>query len=161
MLAAKNAHALACVEAVARGGMMLVPKRYPAMSPDTDAWKHIDSTTFVMGFAKVYGYDAVTRASRIIAESWPQSYEARKYLVMGAVFRMVGEFPDMDDDRAIAKFRQVPAISIEQEAKKSKSLNSSGGVQFLLSLYNRGKRKRLETDLGVKGSSRDEIKPAE
>lgn len=149
LLAAKNDHALKCVEAVKAGGMLLVPKRYPSMSADCDGWRHIDSTSFVMGFARVYGYEAVTRACRMISESWPQSWEARKYFVVGAVFRIVGEFPDLDDDRAIAKFKQVPALTVEQEAKKARSLKSSGGLQFLLSLYNKGKRNKLTTEVGV------------
>ena len=48
----------------------------------------------------------------------------------------------LDDDRAIMHFRKLPAIRVEQEARKAASFKSSGAVPFLVGIYN----KKLKTN---------------
>jgi hypothetical protein len=149
LLAAKNAHALACVEAVKAGGMLLVWARHPINETHLEndiVWRQIEHTSFVMGYAQAYGYELVTRACRIMSESWPKSPDVRRWTVVGAVFRLLADHPDIDDDRAIRQFRLMPAISIDQYAKKeakTSSVKASGATPLLLKLYNKGKRKRI------------------
>jgi hypothetical protein len=149
LLAAKNAHALACVEAVKAGGMLLVWARHPIKEAHLDndiVWRQIEHTSFVMGYAQAYGYELVTRACRIISESWPKSPDARRWTVVGAVFRLISDHPEIDDDRAIRQFRLMPAVSVDQYAKKeakTSSVKASGATPFLLKLYNKGKRKKI------------------
>jgi hypothetical protein len=143
LVAAKNPHVLACIEAIKAGGLELVSQSHRG---NPDAWREVDSAGFVMATATVHGMEIVTRAARIVSESWHGSNDATRYLVFGGVMRFVCDFPKADPDRAIARFRTVPAIRVEQEAKKAASFKASGAVPFLVNLYNKGlKSKRLTT----------------
>lgn len=143
LIAAKNRHALACIEAVKNGGMLLVPKRHPG-GDDGLIWRQIDCTEFVMGWAMVNGLDMVTRGCHIISESWPHSKDARRASVVRSIFAFLSTYPNLEDDRAILRFRSVPALTIDQLFKEQRSFSSrsTGVMPYLLSLYNKGLRSR-------------------
>lgn len=130
LVTAKDPMTMECIEMFKKHGLEL---RGNAKC----IWPTVSNTGFVLGFTQVHGTAILDKAISILTQSWPMSDEAMSNQVVGAVCRLVGNYPDLNEAHAVKRFKAVPALKVQQQAKKIGHGLIGGAVEFLKELYNK------------------------
>jgi len=133
MVAAKDPDVLGAIAAVAAGGMTLTRTGHVK-------WPHVANTAAVLSFYRIHGGEALTRAIKLIVDSWPGDDDACRGTVIETIMSFAWRYPDADYARAAKLFAMVPVTRVIQEAGKGGGGGRGShlaGVAFLVGLYNK------------------------